>query len=293
MYGGAGEGVVVNITSSNEDAKQNCVSIFRRIISCVMEAKEDFCHSIKPQFFLFDPSQSADYLHEDNLFAMSDVRSVLSLPPHKGKVVLSITGERKLMREKIAFFSRFTLWNSLFSLDFSSVHHYLKDVVYGLFIHLGLPRTLLDTIEANFSNDLDRRRIELVDAWISSSSDPPCWWHLVQALKKGKYGCLAQELETQYSKCSVVYSCTIIQCIPRTIVYELRLYIGYTKSAHKAFTSTTPLPGVPIQLQRNLLDPEKQSLRPDKQFLELLAGVVKSECPSLIGTYARKAYEQV
>ena len=43
----------------------------------------------------------------------------------------------------------------------------------------------------------------------------------------------------------------------------------------------TPLPGVSIQLQRTLLDPEKQNLRPDEQFLELLAGVVKSECPSL------------
>ena len=48
---------------------------------------------------------------------------------------------------------------------------------------------------------------------------------------------------------------------------------------HNAFT---PLPGVSIQLQRTLLDPEKQSLRPDEQFLELLAGVViRSECPSL------------
>ena len=30
------------------------------------------------------------------------------------------------------------------------------------------------------------------------------------------------------------------------------------------------------------MDSEKQSLRPDEQFLELLAGVVKSECPSLV-----------
>ena len=38
--------------------------------------------------------------------------------------------------------------------------------------------------------------------WISSSSsDPPCWWQLVKALKKIEYGCLAQELEAQYSKC--------------------------------------------------------------------------------------------
>ena len=40
-------------------------------------------------------------------------------------------------------------------------------------------------------------------------------------------------------------------------------------------------PGVPIQLQKTLLDPEKQSLRPDERFLEMLAGVVRSECPSL------------
>ena len=32
---------------------------------------------------------------------------------------------------------------------------------------------------------------------------------------------------------------------------------------------------------RGLLDPEKQSLRPDEQFLEWFSGVVKSECPSL------------
>ena len=30
------------------------------------------------------------------------------------------------------------------------------------------------------------------------------------------------------------------------------------------------------------MDPEKQRLRPDEQFLELLAGAVKSECPSLV-----------
>ena len=210
------KGVVV-LTSSIHKAKQNCIDVFKRVVSCVMEAKEDFCHSFQPQFFLFDPSQFADYLNEDGLFAMSDVKSVLSLPSHEGQVVLSVNGKRSLIRERIACLSKFTLWNSLFSLDVAPVNHYLEEVVneiYGLFIHLGLPKTLLDTIEANFPNDLDRRRIELVDAWISSSSsDPPCWWQLVQALKKVKYGRLAQDLETQYSKCSVVYSCTNIHSV--------------------------------------------------------------------------------
>ena len=207
------KGVVV-ITSSIHKAKQNCIDVFKCVVSCVMEAKEDFCHSFQPQFFLFDPSQSADYLNEDSLFAMSDVKSVLSLPPHEGQVVLSVNGKRSLIRERVACLSKFTLWNSLFSLDVASVNHYLEEVVteiYELFIHLGLPKCLLDTIEVNFRDNVNRRRIELVDTWISSSSpDPPCWWQLVQALRKVKYGRLAQVLETQYSECSVVYACTNI-----------------------------------------------------------------------------------
>ena len=66
------KGVAV-ITNSKESNRENCVSVFQRIISCVMEAKEEFCHSIRPQFFFLDPSQSADYLHEDYLFAMRDM----------------------------------------------------------------------------------------------------------------------------------------------------------------------------------------------------------------------------
>ena len=195
------KGVAV-ITNSKEKNRENCVAMFRNIISCIMEAKAEFCHSIIPQFFLLDPSHSAEYLHEDNLFAMSDIKTVLASCDKKE--VLSITGKRTLERENLASFCKFTLWNSLFSLDFPSVHQYLEHVVkelYVLFIHLGHPKSRLDTIEANFPNNVDRRRVELIDSWISSSSTyPPCWWQLAQALKKIKHGHLAQELETQYSK---------------------------------------------------------------------------------------------
>ena len=252
------KGVVV-ITRSEEDAKVNCISVFHDVIGCVMEAKAKFCHSIRPQFFLLNPSQSIDYLHEDNLFAMNDVERVLAT--HNKREVLSFTGKSKLKRERIALLCKFTLWNSLFSLDFRSVVHYLEDVIhdlYKLFIYLGLPKSRLDTIEANFPNNVDRRRAELVGVWISSSSpDPPCWWQLVQALKEIKYGRLAQDIETKHSECSY------------TIQYITQGLTQYD------------IPGVPIQLQRTLLDPEKQSLRPDEQFLEVLAGVVRSECPSL------------
>ena len=196
------KGVVV-ITHSEDDAKENCISVFHHVISCVMEAKAKFCHSIGPQFFLLNPSQSAGYLHEDNLFAMSDVERVLT--SREGRVVLSINGNGELERERIACLCKFTLWNSLFSLDFRSVVHYLEDVVhdlYKLFIYLGLPKSRLDTIEANFPNNVDRRRAELVGVWISSSSpDPPCWWQLVKALKETKYGRLAQDIEIKHSEC--------------------------------------------------------------------------------------------
>ena len=115
------KGVVV-ITNSEENNKENGIGVFHSIISCVMEAKVEFCHSIRPHFFLFDPSQSADYLHDDNLCSMDDVERVLA--SHDGKIVLSITRQPRLKRERIACLSRFTLWNSLFSLNFSSVHHY-------------------------------------------------------------------------------------------------------------------------------------------------------------------------
>ena len=86
------KGVVV-IAHSEEDAKVNCISVFHDVIVCVMEAKAKFCHSIRPQFFLLDPSQSADYLHNDNLFAMSDVEKVLA--SHNKREVLIVFQERK------------------------------------------------------------------------------------------------------------------------------------------------------------------------------------------------------
>ena len=49
------KGVVV-ITNSEENHKENGISVFRRIISCVMEAKAEFCHSIRPHFFLSSSS---------------------------------------------------------------------------------------------------------------------------------------------------------------------------------------------------------------------------------------------
>ena len=194
------KGVVV-ITSSEESYKESCINIFRCIISCVMEAKAEFCHPIRPQFFLLDHTQSADYLNEDNLFSMSDVDRVLASCDKN--VVLSVTGKRTMKRECLDFLRKLTLWNSLFPLDFASVLHKLQDIVQDLYmlgVNLNLPRHLLDAIEMDFPHSTERRRTELVRVWMSSSPDPPCWWHLVQALKLMDYRVLAKEIETEQSK---------------------------------------------------------------------------------------------
>ena len=194
------KGVVV-IIGSEANYKESCIDIFCRIISCVMKAKAEFCHSMRPEFFLLDPSQSPDYLQNDSLFAMSDVERVLASCDKN--VVLSVTGNRTLKRESLDFLCKLTLWNSLFPLDFASVLGKLQDIVqdlYRLGISLSLPRHLLDAIETDFPHSTERRRTELVRVWMSSSPDPPCWWHLVQALKQIDYRVLAKEIETEQSK---------------------------------------------------------------------------------------------
>ena len=143
------KGVVV-VTNSKPCNKENCVGIFHQIISCVMEAKAEFCHSIKLQFFLLDPSQSADYLriHEDNLFAMSDVECLAI------RRLSASLGKRKCMeREKLACLCKFTLWNSLFSLNFSSVHLYLEDVVKELYVSV-LTKQLKLTFQTVLTGDV-------------------------------------------------------------------------------------------------------------------------------------------
>ena len=186
------------ITKSKEEHLENCMTVFNSIISCVMEAKAQFCHSIRPQFFLLDPTTSID--PKDNLFSLSDVERVLN----EGKeVVLSCFADKPpLCRSKFSFLRNFTIWNDIFPLDSTSVLHSLEQVVRRLYqfgLYLGVPASSVDAIEADF-HTTDRRRVQLVRVWMSSSPDPPCWWLLAQALEQVEYGALAQRIQRQHSK---------------------------------------------------------------------------------------------
>ena len=202
---------VVVITKSTLDRAQNCTIVFSRIITCVMEAKAEFCHSIKPRFFLLDctdTNQEGNYLNEDKLFAMSDIETILTCPEKEGKeVIVSISGKRQMEHLKLLSLCILTHWHSLFPIDFLSVHHLLKNVVdkvYDLGLELKVPYHTLEELETNFPTDVVKRRREMVKGWMSSTHHPPCWWHLVQALKRIGMNALAEEIQREHSKSHVL-----------------------------------------------------------------------------------------
>ena len=203
---------VVVLTKSSNHREENCAAVFNDIVSCVMEAKAEFCHSVRLEFFLLDSTSEADYLSANNLFAMGDVERVLtSADISRAEVIVSATGKRQMERSKLLCLRNFTLWYSLFPMDFKSVLHYVKDVateLYALGLHLGLPDRildpLLDVLQAHYLSDHDMCKIrsDLIRGWMSSSPDPPCWWNLVEALHAAERGTLAQKIAEDFGKYS-------------------------------------------------------------------------------------------
>ena len=207
---GANREVVV-LTRSTKDRAENCAAVFNDIVSCVMEAKAEFCHSVRLEFFLLDSTSEADYHSADNLFPMRRVERVLTSADGRAEVVVSATGKRQMERSKLLCLRNFTLWYSLFPMDFKCVLHYIKDIVrelYTLGLHLGIPKGILDAIEADNRTDMCKMRREVVKGWMSSSLDPPCWWHLVDGLRAVKWSVLAEEIGTEFCKCEYHIFCT-------------------------------------------------------------------------------------
>jgi hypothetical protein len=181
------KGVVIITKSIRE--QEICADVFCRIFICVMEAKAEFCHTIRPLSFLLHSTDEADYLSEDNLFAMSDVE--LSLTQPERSLILSITGVKIVERSKLLWLYRLTYWRIYFSMDFASILSYLQEVVQEIFelgIMLNIPVNVLDHLAIEFNHDSGRRRRELVKLWLNSPVCRPCWWILVQALEADSVG---------------------------------------------------------------------------------------------------------
>ena len=192
---------VVVLVKSEEAIAEKCIVSFREVISCVMEAKAEFCHSIKPEFFLLDSTDESDYLHEGNLFAMADVECALLSPDKDG--VVSVTRTRRMQWAKISHLHQRSYWHVLFPITIASVLDYLKDIVdelYMLGLYLNVPSGILNDLDVNFPTDIDRRRRELVKGWLNSSAEPACWWRLVEALRKAQNIVLAEHIKETYGK---------------------------------------------------------------------------------------------
>ena len=198
---------LVVIVKSDEDTAENCISVFNRIISCVMEAKAEFCQNVKLQFYLLGCTEDeVDNISDDHLFPMTRVEKALTQSEEKVKWIHS-DGTAKMDRSKLLCMHVLTHWHSLFPIDFLSVHHLLKNVVdrvYDLGLELKVPYHTLEELETNFPTDVVKRRREMVKGWMSSTHHPPCWWHLVQALKRIGMNALAEEIQREHSKSHVL-----------------------------------------------------------------------------------------
>ncbi len=194
------KGVVV-VTKSSENRIQHCVGVFNQIIRCVMEAKDEFCPSIHPRYFLLASTDPDKYRSRDNLF---DVRGVQDVFTSQDKShVLSVSGKELLKRSRLECMRQLTYWHSLFPIDFDSVILYLRDIVNDtsdLCIRLGFSFSIFKTLERNYPNDIDRVKKELVWKWMSSTSSPPCWWHLAEILKEMNEAVKANEIEEKYGE---------------------------------------------------------------------------------------------
>lgn len=180
----------------------DCLWIFSEIISCVMETKGDFCHTIKLDFFLLNSTAEADYLSRDNHFALKEVEEALADNEENGAIV-SITGKGLMKCESVSCLQQLTHWHDLFPIKHSAVQNCLEDVVVDLRtfgLNIDVPCSSLESIETNFPNDIDRQRSELVKRWLNSSVQLPCWWNLMQALEQTDNAVLAAELQRKHGE---------------------------------------------------------------------------------------------
>ena len=197
------KGVVV-ITKSSSERAEKCTNVFTCILSCVMEAKAQFCHSIRPDFFILDSANESDYFNPDHQFAMSDVEQALS-HPEENEVIVSVSGKTHLERAPLSHMCKLTHWNNIFRIDLHSVLQHLDDVVQELehfCLVLGIPYHVIRTAEKNHPRDFNKAKTDLVYWWMIHSPDPPCWWHLVRALSDVRMSSAADEIKVSHSKCN-------------------------------------------------------------------------------------------
>ncbi len=90
-------GVIIGVMY-NPDSEVEAGCLLASVVSKVLEARQEFCHSLAADVFLVDPdflrSHPGSSVDEENLFDMSEVRDVLQ--SQSKRRVVSVGGGRTL-----------------------------------------------------------------------------------------------------------------------------------------------------------------------------------------------------
>ena len=190
--------VVVRVESVDKQGEAHCAAIMMKLVKCVMEAKAEFCHSMKPSYYLLDSVSEAHCLDHDNRFAMEEVEAMLA--SQEKNVVVSVEGKKVMPCSKVLWLRKLVHWYTLFPIAFSDVLDGLGNIVsetYDLGLQL-LPYNAIETVQVNHPNDVKARKREVVKEWLDSTSTLPCWWHLVQALRTIERPAIAAAIEEKH-----------------------------------------------------------------------------------------------
>ena len=194
-------GVVIITKGEDELTNENCIYIFRRIVGFALEIKSQFCHFIKPQFFLLDTTDEAEFfLRSDNLHLFNDVEKILLSPSgHDFRKVQAV--------QKYTWLQKYTLWNCLFNIDILSILKVTKTADSAwlkLIAMLGLSPQEVNSLTSLSDNPSDskRQRTEILHSWIdfklkNSKYGHICWQDLVSSLEQvGNHGTASAIIQT-------------------------------------------------------------------------------------------------
>ena len=117
-------------------------------------------------------------------------------------MIVSVSGKTHLERSTLCHVTKLTHWNDLFKMDLYSILKFLENIFDDLCTfcaQLNIPYKILRCAEKNFPQDIERQKVEVVSWWMTST-DLPCWWHLVHALRRMDRNDIADRINMSHRK---------------------------------------------------------------------------------------------
>ena len=111
----------------------------------------------------------------------------------------------------------------LFPMELIKVLKALEPVVgewYMLGLHLGLPDSVVDTIERDYHTTPERKK-RMVQRWMSAPQLCPSWCSLVKALCEVGLNTATERISKEHSKCFVREVDMLFHILPRKLTKNL------------------------------------------------------------------------